>query len=239
MALYKFQIANMNSLIALKKNSLYFSELEKFNDPTENMFGFLSSEENIDSEIIPDIKELRKYSLLCMGTDGETDKEKLESNLLMWTHYGAELSGICLVFDDEMLKKSFEYHECCIHKKVEYGHPKLLAPDQLLGEHIGIEREIPGFKLIDRNTERVINDFIFNKPNCFNYESEYRFLLKKSGLITYNRESLKKIIIGSKIESKSLRELFIETAKAVNSEIEVYNANVRENSFNIYIEKCL
>lgn len=44
MALYKFQNANMNSLTALKAHSLYFSELDKFNDPTESMFGLLPSE---------------------------------------------------------------------------------------------------------------------------------------------------------------------------------------------------
>ncbi|EKO3895964.1 DUF2971 domain-containing protein [Vibrio metschnikovii] len=236
MALYKFQTANMNSLTALRTHSLFFSKLEKLNDPTENMFGILPSEENIDPRIIPDINELRKCSLLCMGTDSEN--VMLESDLLMWTHYGAELSGICLVFDDEMLKKSFENHGCKTHQKVEYGYPKLLATDQLLGQHMGIE-EVPGVNFKDRNTERAINTFIFNKPNCFNYENEYRFLLKESGLISYNPHSLKKIIIGSKIESESLRNMFIETAKAVNSNVEIYKAYVKENSFKIHIEKCL
>ena len=235
MALYKFQTANINSLTALKARSLYFSELEKFNDPTESMFGLLPSEENIDPNIIPDISELRKCSLLCMGTDSENTM--LESDLLMWTHYGAELSGICLVFDDAKLKKSFEAQGCNTHQKVEYGYPKLLATEQLLGKHMGIE-EIPGVIFKDRNTERAINTFIFNKPNCFRYESEYRFLLNESGLTAYNPKSLKKIIVGSKIESKSLREVFIETAKAVNSEVEIYKAYVKDNSFKIYVEKC-
>jgi len=235
-ALYKFQTANMNSLTALKTHSLYFSELEKFNDPTESMFGFLPSEDNIDPRIIPDISKLRKCSLLCMGTDSEN--VMLESDLLMWTHYGAELSGICLVFDDKKLKKSFETHGCNTHQKVEYGYPKLLATEQLLGEHMGIE-EIPGVNFKDRNTERAINTFIFNKQNCFSYESEYRFLLNESGLTAYSPESLKKIIIGSKIESESLCEIFIETAKAVNSEVEIYKAYVKDNSFKIHVEKCL
>lgn len=51
MALYKFQSANMNSLTALRTHSLFFSKLEKLNDPTENMFGILPSEENIDPRI--------------------------------------------------------------------------------------------------------------------------------------------------------------------------------------------
>ncbi|OOE48454.1 hypothetical protein BZG11_14560 [Salinivibrio kushneri] len=103
MALYKFQTANMNSQTALRTHSLFFSKLENLNDPTENMFGILPIEEKIDPRVIPDINELQKCSLLCMGTDSENFI--LESDLLMWTHYGAELSGICLVFDDEILKK--------------------------------------------------------------------------------------------------------------------------------------
>jgi len=235
-ALYKFQTANMNSLTALRTHSLFFSKLENLNDPTENMFGILPSEEKIDPRVIPDINELQKCSLLCMGTDSEN--VILESDLLMWTHYGAELSGICLVFDDEILKKSFEDHGCKTHQKVEYGYPKLLATDQLFSQHMGIE-EAPGFSFQDRNTERAINTFIFNKPNCFSYENEYRFLLKESGLVSYTPNSLKKIIIGSKIESESLRDMFIETAKTVNSNVEIYKACVKKNSFKIHIENFL
>lgn len=236
MALYKFQTANLNSLTALKEHSLFFSSLEKFNDATESMFGLLPSEENIEPKIIPDINELQKCSVLCMGTDSENPT--LDSDLLMWTHYGAELSGICLVFDDEMLKKSFENKGCEKHGKVEYGYPSLLAPDQLIGNHKGIE-EVPGVNFRSRNTELAMSAFIFNKLKCFDYENEYRFVLKDSGLITYNPQSLKKIIIGSKIDSEVLSELFIEAAKAVNSDVEVYKAHVKENSFQIHVEMCL
>ena len=236
MALYKFQTANMNSLTALKKCSLFFSSLEKFNDATENMFGLLPREEIIDRKIIPDIEKLKKCSLLCMGSDSENPL--LESNLLMWTHYGAELSGVCLVFDYEMLKDSFEKNGCDTHGEVEYGYPKLLATDQLWGKHLGIE-EVAGVIFKDRNTQLATNTFIFNKPECFKYENEYRFLLSEPGLITYNPKALKKIIIGSKIESETLRDLFIETARAVNCDIEVYKAYVKENSFKIHVEKYL
>jgi len=236
MALYKFQTSNMNSLTALKEHSLFFSPLEEFNDATENMFGILRSEKSVDPRIIPDIDKLRQCSLLCMGMNSENIT--LETDLLMWTHYGAKLSGICLVFDDKILKKSLGDSGCKTHRKVEYGYPKLLTEEQLMGKHWGIE-EVPGVIFKDRNKKLVMNSFIFNKPKCFKYENEYRFVLEDSGLISYNPLSLKKIIIGSKIESEALRELFIETAKAVNNDVEVYNAHVKENSFQIYIEKCL
>ena len=87
MALYKFQTANLNSIAALKKHSLFFSSLKKLNDATESMFAFLPSEKNIDPNIIPDVNELRKCSVLCMGTDSKNTS--LDSDLLMWTHYGA------------------------------------------------------------------------------------------------------------------------------------------------------
>nr|WP_252730736.1 DUF2971 domain-containing protein [Colwellia sp. E2M01] len=156
----------------------------------------------------------------------------------MWTHYGNELAGICLVFDEEVLKKSFEDRGCKTHREVEYGYPNLLATDQLVGKYMGIE-EVPGVNFKDRNNIRAMNIFIFNKPKCFQYENEYRFLLKDSGLISYNPKSLKKIIIGSKIESEALQELFIEAAKAVNSDVEIYKAYVKDNSFLVHIEKCL
>ncbi len=236
MALYKFQAANINSLTALKKHSLFFSPLENLNDPTEKMFDLLPSDVNIDPKIVPNMNDLRKCSLLCMSTDSENNT--LESDLLMWTHYGASLSGICLIFDDEMLITSFENNGCYIHNKLKYRHSQLLSIDQMFGKHRGIE-EPAGVNFQDINTTQAINSFIFNKPKCYSYENEYRFVLKASGLVAYNPQSLIKVIIGCKIESKALRELFIETAKSVNSDVEIYDAYVKENSFQIYVKKCL
>jgi hypothetical protein len=210
LALYKFQTANLNSLIALKNSSLFFSSFDKLNDATEMMFGFSSSIDEKDSKWFPDIEDLRSNAVLCMGID--VGKDDLSTDLLMWTHYGAALSGICLVFDEQMLMKSFEEQSCEFHDRVNYGFPKLLTREQLINENSGLE-QVPGVSFTDHNRRRMINSFIFQKPKCFSYESEYRFIFQKSGLIPYNPLSLKRIVIGSKIGSSEIEKNFIEVSK--------------------------
>lgn len=234
-ALYKFQAANFNALTALKKHSLYFSSLDKFNDATETMFGLLPSETPVSGDCVPDVKKLKQCSVLCMATDGKD--RVVEENLLMWTHYGDQLSGICLVFNEPLLKQSFTQSGCTLHQKVTYGYPKLISEDQLVGEHMGIER-VAGIDFLSINKNRLMRSFIFNKPKCFDYESEYRFVLNSAGLIEYSPESLEKIIFGSKIHSMELKDIFIEVAKKVNPNIDIYEARVEENSFKITVEKC-
>lgn len=233
MALYKFQTANLNSLIAMKNKSLYFSPLNKLNDATEMMFGFSPSNSQVDSEWMPDIEDLQHSSVLCMGSDSECDD--LSTDLLMWTHYGAALSGICLVFDEQMLIASFEEKLCEFHQRVSYGHPKLLAREQLLSVDSGLE-QVPGFEPTESNRRRMMNSFIFHKPKCFSYEREYRFISQKEGLIPYDPLSLKKIIIGSKIDSPDLEDVFIEAARSINENIKVLHASVVNNSFKIHVE---
>lgn len=236
MALYKFQTANMNALTALKKHSLYCSSLEDVNDPTEAMFGILAGEKQINSTNIPNEDDLKNNAILCMATD--TEAPSINSDLLMWTHYGNALSGICLVFDEEKLKNSLESQGCQTHKMVTYGYPKVLSTDNLIGEHWGIEK-VPGVNFLDRNRERLLNSFLFNKPKCFSYENEYRFIFQRSGLVQYNPDCLKQIIIGNQINTIELRNLFTETAQSVNPCIEVYQASAKNNSFVISVEKCL
>ncbi|MGR5120446.1 DUF2971 domain-containing protein [Vibrio astriarenae] len=236
MALYKFQAGNLNSLTALKKSSLYFSSLNNFNDPTEALFGLQPAEDQVDPTCIPDIDSLKQSSVLCMATD--EGNQNIESNLLMWTHYGGELSGICLVFDDNCFKKSLETQGCDFHQKVTYGFPRLLSEDQMVGEHMGIEN-VSGSPLLAINRKRLMESFIFNKPECFEYENEYRFISERVGLIEYDSKSLVKIIIGEKMQSQGLKDFFIETAKSINPAVRVYKALVKKNSFRICVEECL
>ncbi|CAH7279680.1 conserved hypothetical protein [Vibrio chagasii] len=236
MALYKFQTANLNSLTALKKHSLYFSALDKFNDATETMFGLLPSETPVSSDCVPDVEKLKQCSVLCMATN-EKSKD-VEENLLMWTHYGDQLSGICLVFNESRLKDSFKRSGCLLHQKVTYGYPKQISKDQLVGEHMGLE-SVAGVDFLNINISRLMTSFIFNKPKCFEYENEYRFVASNAGLIEYTPNSLEKIIIGSNIHSTELRDLFIEVSRTVNPSVEVFEARVTENSFRITVEKCL
>lgn len=236
MTLYKFQAANLNSLTALKKSSLYFSSLESFNDPTEALFGLLPTEVQVDRGCIPGTEALKQSSVLCMATDEEN--QHIESNLLMWTHYGGELSGICLVFDEPCFKESLEAQGCEFHQKVTYDFPNVLSEKQMIGEHFGIE-SVPGNRFQAINKKRLTESFLFNKPKCFHYESEYRFISERGGLIEYASKSLVKIIIGEKMQSQELKELFVETAREINPEVRVYKASVKKNSFRIYVEECL
>ncbi|MEC6899760.1 DUF2971 domain-containing protein [Photobacterium piscicola] len=237
MALYKFQTANLNSLTGLKKHSLYFSSLSNFNDATEIMFGLLPDETPVSDNCVPDIEKLKQCSVLCMATD-EKDKN-VEENLLMWTHYGEQLSGICLVFNELLIKNSLTQNGCTLHQKVVYGYPNVISKSQLVGEHMGIEC-ISGVDFLNINKIRLIKSFIFNKPKCFEYENEYRFISNTaSQLIKYNPDSLEKIIFGSKFKSTELKDIFIEVARKVNSNIGIYEARVIENSFRITVEKCL
>ncbi|WP_026960677.1 DUF2971 domain-containing protein [Aliagarivorans taiwanensis] len=100
MYLYKFQSLNENNLAALNAHSLYFAPLDRLNDPTENMFDLQAQhlETAINQEQRNNLEKIKQYGVLstAIGKDLETD-------LLMWSHYGDGLKGYCLIFDKSVL----------------------------------------------------------------------------------------------------------------------------------------
>lgn len=53
----------------------------------------------------------------------------------MWTHYEDQLSGICFVFNEALLKNSLERNDCLLHQKL----PTAIQNEQFVGEYMGLE----------------------------------------------------------------------------------------------------
>lgn len=229
MKLYKFQAIDKNTLSALIQRSLYFCSPKKLNDPTEGLFHFTGFDPEDGYS-----KLSEKCSILSMGVDNKESHEALSKSLFHWAHYADGCKGICLVFNKDSLISSF-LSQIIVDDDINYGYPASFDKfDYFENIYKGCE-EISGSNIRERKLKEYVKKAFFNKPKCFNIESEFRFVKKDEGLLKYDSDSLDSVIIGEKINSYGL-SLLIAILRPISNSVSIKMARVKRGSFQIFID---
>ncbi|HFG1702111.1 TPA: DUF2971 domain-containing protein, partial [Vibrio cholerae] len=139
-------------------------------------------------------------------------------NLLMWSHYSKNHTGVV-----------FEFHNII---------PKLPGLDShyLSAFHVRYESEKP---IIDLSNASYSNDWLV-KGVDWEYEDEIRCLNveKKSGIHEYKRDLLASVILGARIEPSDedkIRKLVNNVNDVYGLSIKVYKAEVLKDKFKLVI----
>ena len=148
---------------------LFFSEWDKLNDPMEGFFTYKKSENN---EALLDTIKDEKYSKRICTTSETMD------NFLLWSHYADKHKGICLCIkiDDDKCNNNSIHHAKLIY-----------APE------VSYIKEISDF-----DAEEQVKKILLTKLNYWEYENEYRFLIKDKEPGMYKIGTLEEIILGTK-----------------------------------------
>lgn len=217
MLLYKYSDWNNEyTKENLKHNRLYFNIATNFNDPFDmypsyqilkrKIFNiqqrkylqqkryYKKRDANIQSTVMSNKsilktalismrynKNLSKYGITCFSEDN--------ANMLMWSHYASNHSGICLGFDIPLdniplfLNNNLYYKMKLLN--INYTSTRPILP--LLQKNLTYENILPIFR--DKNSD-------------WQYEKEHRLLLLGSeksfpSCLTYNPQYLKEVILGA------------------------------------------
>lgn len=108
----KYETA-INKILPFKR--LKFNYMGLMNDPVENLMHLTNTEETIFEnknmlEFSRALKVQKEWQALCFSTDREYNGSTIEGGLIhrMWTQYGDNNKGICLVIDYDEFKKENE-----------------------------------------------------------------------------------------------------------------------------------
>lgn len=230
--LFKFSPINVNSIKLLINSQIWFSSFDKLNDPFEGQFE-IESMELPNDEMLFEFYEKGKFNFSFDGIKDRIKDIKINPNyfykdiklelrrthfkrwriacfsqisdeILMWSHYADEHKGICLIFDKEKLinnellrmahfnVKDFDYDSVSYDKK-ERLKVKFAKKENYI-MHLSNARELS-----------------FTKLKCWEYESEYRILLKENPITEsngilgkFNMKALKGIIFGEKTTNEDI-----------------------------------
>ena len=167
-----------------------------------------------------------KYKILSLS--------KSNKNILMWSHYAQKHNGIVLGFDFNKDKAIYKRLQ-----PVKYDKELKITKDffNRLFKYLindAINSELPEKNII--NEDKFANiffkhllEYFFIKNNVWNYEEEYRLVIKNNqeDFLGFNDNSLKKIIFGIKV-TREEREVFLNKFNFQNKEIFVIEEKNRE-----------
>lgn len=236
----------MSRAIDLLNGRIYFSAPANFNDPFE-----LSAKVNISSSpLLKTLSQkernevLRIFRLRVPSALSDEWKEKVgilcltedPSNILMWSHYASNHSGICVGFDTDY--KPFDsanqvyYSDGWPSAEFNSDSEQLLKRVLLTkSKHWSYEKE---WRSIKRTIENDELDFYY-KAFQENYDclGEIAEIIEENGgpgIYNFEKSAIRSLFLGAKISSESREEL-IKAAKYNCPQAKIFQMQLDHNYF--------
>ncbi len=190
--LYLYRDWNEYTKEIFKYNELYLSSPIDFNDPFDCRIKVYDEDKEIN-ELVSNAK-IRCFS------------EKYD-DILMWSHYAASHSGICIEFDAKKIKK----------KEIIGDFLQVRYVDKM--PHYVTDKQI--------NLKRSVSCKYIN----WEYEKEYRLLVRNWEKNTYHfpKEAITKVYIGCRADN----ERVLEICDMLESSIKIFVMKKREKEFSL------
>lgn len=250
----------------IKDSKLYFNTPDSFNDPFDSLPSYniipesrykllnLFAKENYDKLSTAIIDEAFKFSDSAVSSilkdidytklhttkRGITCFSRDKANILMWSHYADNHSGVCLGFDidesDEHLEKFFD------ESKNRHLFPHGKACRLFPMKYVSFD-ERPSIDISDEEDSCLMKILTY-KSDLWKYEQEVRIIVHSYDQIIFPRtlyyrpDCLKEIICGANMTLKTFIRLknFVEKLPTANN-ISIFVATLSETSYELTIKK--
>jgi hypothetical protein len=250
--LYKYRSFNNYGLQILTNLEIYFSSTEELNDPLECQFKRLPATEEIKKRLTEQELSIFKEISEKLYNEKSTSNpvpifEAIENKSkqagifslcqtnkdpLMWSHYADGHRGFCIGFSrsyfENLIATSWQELSIVGGGELDYSaSPKYL---DVIVEYIKNypKRRNQSF---DDFIEQVLISIINTKSNKWCYESEYRMVRFSKGLLKFQPEAIKEIIIGQKTSSSDKTMLFSLLENSLLKHVEKKAAEFSHNSY--------
>ena len=230
---------------------LYFARPSEFNDPFESkpqivgLETYKERQEYVDDYIrrecgerkYKERKTLKKQFLIrlsdlalvkkgihkLLDENGIFSAAKKWSQNLMWAHYADSHKGFCVGFE---FNNMFDPNMGVAHE-VRYSkeYPKF-GPEFFMGDH-------------DTYNERLFETTLATKSFDWSYEEEVRYIKLSrdggSGIYSFDKNSLKEVIIGALASPKNRSEIIKAITKSMPW-VRIYQAKLSVSKYELYRE---
>jgi hypothetical protein len=162
---------------------------------------------------------LRNIGVCCFTTNSP-------ETILMWSHYGDQHKGICLVFD--LPEDGFRY------QSIPDPQPRLpvLGPVPII-----YSGELPKANLFSYKASPFFK-YVLTKSTEWAYENEYRAASYNQGLIKYDPMMLKAVIAGCKMQLREFYDLQ-KTITAMPHPVNLFKAVKKQDRFGLDLNPCI
>ena len=213
----------------LSHDTIYIPTIEQLNDPAEALFDnslfnlqmklfkpFVSS--GATDRVRDSVYDL--YNKVC--SSGIYSLSKEPANELMWAYYASGHCGYAIIFDTEVLSRSFE--------EVKY--------DDMNEFDVVYSTKLPQFditKVGKQRIEDVLKCFVGNKSKAWKHEQEHRLVFEKGGRrLKIDYRAIKGFVFGSRMAEEDI-DFIMKTFSG--RDLEYSKIELKYNSYELLLKK--
>lgn len=213
----------------LSKNSIYIPTSEQLNDPAEalvdvndfkailsfcKVFGVNDSIKNVEDQFSKFYNGIRSAGIYSLS--------KKNDNELMWAYYASGHTGYAIIFDTDVLSKSFGH--------VQFGG--------MYEFDVNYSNKLPQFDITKIGKEDIVKTlscFLGNKSKAWEHEAEHRLVFDKGGrCLKIDYRAIKGFVFGYRMEEEDIdyvMNLFSGRG------LEYYKVKRKDNSYKLFKER--
>lgn len=213
----------------LSQDKIYIPTIEQLNDPSEALVDFrmFNTQPDLFKIFVPpkmsesfDQGIGHLYDII--RTCGIYSLSKENANELMWSYYANGHTGYAVIFDTDVLVKSFEQgrwggmHELDVHYSSKPPRFELSKIEKL-------------------DIEEVLLCLVGNKSNVWRHEAEHRLVFDQGGrslMIDYR--AIKGFVFGYRMNPNDI-DYVMKTFSG--RDMTYYQIRLKDNSYNLFLER--
>lgn len=213
----------------LSRDTIYIPTLAQLNDPTEafvddclfkkqlqfcKMLGAKDSLKLVEKSF-EDFRNAIRFS-------GIYSLSKVVDNELMWAYYASGHSGYAIIFDTEVLSKSFDYGNWGGMYEFDMNYSS----------------KLPRFDITKINREdtiKALSCFIGNKSKAWEHEAEHRLVFDKGGkILMIDYRAIKGFVFGCRMSDEDVDYVM----KAFSGrDLEYYKVVLKDDSYKLSLKE--
>lgn len=213
----------------LSDDTIYIPTIEQLNDPAEALFDdslfnlqmklFKPLASGGAMERVKDsVRDL--YNKVC--SSGIYSLSKEPANELMWAYYASGHCGYAIIFDTEVISRSF--------KEVKYNNVNEFD--------VAYSTKLPQFditKIMGQSIVDMLRCFVGNKSKAWKHEAEHRLVFEKGGRrLKIDYRAIKGFVFGSRMAEEDI-DFIMETFSG--RDLDYSKIVLKENSYELSLKK--
>lgn len=212
----------------LSQDKIYVPTIEQLNDPSEAFVDYRVYKMQLDlferfvsKEAIGSFDERVQELFDSIRNSGIYSLSKEIANELMWAYYANGHNGYAIIFDTEVLTKSFENGKYSGMHELEVKYSSRLPRFDI--------------SIIELDINKVLSCLVGNKSNAWKHEAEHRLVFDTGGkCLKIDYRAIKGFVFGCKMNPDDI-DYVMKTFSG--RDLTYYQIRLKDDSYDLFREK--
>ena len=211
----------------LSQDMIYIPTVKQLNDPSEGLVDDRVYKMQLDlferivpKEAIGSFDEGIQGLFDSIRNSGVYSLSKEIANELMWAYYANGHNGYAIIFDTEVLAKSFENGKYSGMHELEVKYSSRLPRFDI--------------SIIELDINKVLSCLVGNKSNAWKHEAEHRLVFDTGGkCLKIDYRAIKGFVFGCKMNPDDI-DYVMKTFSG--RDLTYYQIRLKDDSYNLFLE---